>query len=163
MRPSLVTPTLNPCVLPRSVTTSSTRLGSPTTLSPTSCPQPADFVKTSTDLFATPFNRLERASPALVRAAARRNSLRLETGIMPSLTDTREDARKPENLQTRGLLSIPAPSFPFPASNIILRRDCSANGVIRLASVAPLPPPPASGPAPLANPAQAPGTPRPHP
>src|SRR6266849_7294008 len=85
MRPSLVTPTLNPCLFPSSLTVSSTRLGFPPTLFTTSCSQPDDFVNTSTDLLDTPGNRFDSASPAPVSVAARRNSLRLENAYMPSL------------------------------------------------------------------------------
>src|SRR5260370_351555 len=85
MRPSLVTPALNPCLFPSSLTVSSTRLGFPLILFTTSCSQPDDFVKTSTDLFEAPSNRFESASPAPVSVAARRNSLRLESASMLSL------------------------------------------------------------------------------
>src|SRR5229473_2675558 len=85
MRPSLVTPALNPCFFPSSLTVSSTRLGFPSTLFTTSCSQPDDFVNTSTDLLDAPLNRFESTSPAPVSVAARRNSLRLENAFMPSL------------------------------------------------------------------------------
>src|SRR5260370_39121294 len=85
MRPSFVTPTLNPCLLPRSLTASSTMLGFPSTRFTTSCSQPEDFVNTSTDLFDAPSNWSESARPAPVSVAVRRNSLRLEIAFMPSL------------------------------------------------------------------------------
>src|SRR5258708_13127935 len=85
MRPSLVTPALNPCFFPSSLTVSSTRLGFPSTLFTTSCSQPDDFVNTSTDLLDAPLNRFESTSPAPVSVAARRNSLRLENAFIPSL------------------------------------------------------------------------------
>src|ERR1700730_5313591 len=78
MRPSFVTPTLKPCLFPRSVTASSTMLGFPSIRFTTSCSQPDDFVKTSTFFSLAARTRFESASPALVSAASRRNSLRLE-------------------------------------------------------------------------------------
>src|SRR6266849_127336 len=86
MRPSLVTPALNPCLFPSSLMVSSTMLGLPPTLFTTSCSQPDDFVKTSTDLFEAPSSGFESASPAPVSVAARRNSLRLENSFMESLS-----------------------------------------------------------------------------
>src|SRR5260370_40262202 len=86
MRPSLVTPALNPCLFPSSLTVSSTRLGFPLILFTTSCSQPDDFVKTSTDLFEASSDRFESASPAPVSVAARGNSLRLENSFMESLS-----------------------------------------------------------------------------
>src|SRR5207245_6515551 len=85
IRPSLVTPTLNPCLFPRSLVVSSTSLGFPPILFTASCSQPDDFVNTSTDLFDDPSSRFESARPAPVSAAARRNSLRLEYAFMSYL------------------------------------------------------------------------------
>src|SRR2546423_1430327 len=85
MRPSFVTPTLNPCLFPMSLTTSSTMLGFPPTLFTTSCSQPEDFVKTRTALLLAPSKRFESVSPAPVNVAARRNSRRLDNAFMPSL------------------------------------------------------------------------------
>src|SRR6202521_6484972 len=85
MSPSLVTPALNPCLFPSSLTASSTRLGFPPTLFTTSCSQPDDFVNTSTDLYEATSSGFESASPAPVSVAVRRNSLRLENSIMKSL------------------------------------------------------------------------------
>src|SRR6266849_6232826 len=84
MRPSFVTPTLNPCLFPSSVTVSSMMLGFPSTLFTTACSNPDDFVNTSTDFSDAPSKRLESASPAPVNVAARRNSLRLENSFMKS-------------------------------------------------------------------------------
>src|SRR5216684_653474 len=78
MRPSLVTPTLYPFRFPKSVTASSTMLGFPSIRFTTSCSHPEDFVKTRTSFSFAAKSRLERASPAPVSAAPRRNSLRLE-------------------------------------------------------------------------------------
>src|SRR5213595_629574 len=85
MRPSFVTPTLNPYLFPMSLTTSSTMLGFPPTLFTTSCSQPEDFVKTRTALLLAPSKRFESVSPAPVNDAARRNSRRLDNAFMPSL------------------------------------------------------------------------------
>src|SRR6267143_1106116 len=84
MRPSFVTPALNPCLFPISLIVSSTRLGFPSTLFTTVCSNPEDFVNTSTDLFDAPSSGLESASPAPVKVAVRRNSLRLENSFMKS-------------------------------------------------------------------------------
>src|SRR5260370_17511434 len=86
MRPSFVTPTLNPCLFPSSVTVSSMRLGLPSTLFTTACSNPEDFVNTSTDFSDALGSWLESASPAPVSVAARRNSLRLETAFTTSLS-----------------------------------------------------------------------------
>src|ERR1700730_1036157 len=59
-------------------------LGLPCTLFTTACSKPDDFVNTSTDLFDAPSSGLESASPAPVKVAVRRNSLRLENSFMKS-------------------------------------------------------------------------------
>src|SRR5260221_11805296 len=61
-------------------------LGFPSTLFTTACSNPDDLVNTSTDLLDAPTRRFERASPAPVSAAARRNSLRLENSFMESFS-----------------------------------------------------------------------------
>src|SRR6266446_3148513 len=83
MRPSLVTPTLNLCLFPSSVTVSSMMLGFPSTLFTTACSNPDDFVNTNTDFSEVATRRLENARLAPVSVAARRNSLRLEIAFMP--------------------------------------------------------------------------------
>src|SRR5258708_40327961 len=102
MRPSLVKPALNPYSFPSSLMASSTMLGLPPTLFTTSCSQPDDFVKTSTDLFEAPSSGFESASPAPVSVAARRNSLRLENSFMESLS-----SMFLRMLATRGLSGLP--------------------------------------------------------
>src|SRR5260370_42537594 len=84
MPQSFVTPTLNSCLLPILVTAWSMMLGFPSTLFTTACSNPDDFVNTSTDLFEAPSSGLESASPAPVKVAVRRNSLRLENSFMKS-------------------------------------------------------------------------------
>src|SRR5260370_16930748 len=86
MSRSFVTATLNPCLVPSSVTVSSMRLGLPSTLFTTACSNPEDFVNTSTDFSDALGSWLESASPAPVSVAARRNSLRLETAFTTSLS-----------------------------------------------------------------------------
>src|SRR5258708_6138884 len=77
IRPSLVTPTLNPCLFPRSLTVSSTRLGFPPTLFTTSCSQPDDFVNTSTDLFDAPTSPFETPTPPPATSPPPHNPRRL--------------------------------------------------------------------------------------
>src|SRR5439155_24701459 len=86
MRPSLVTPTLNACLFPSSVTVSSMMLGFPSTLFTTACSNPEDFVNTSTDFSDAAASRFASVRPAPVNVAARRNSLRLENVFIPSLS-----------------------------------------------------------------------------
>src|SRR5690242_7534895 len=76
IRPSLVTPTWNPCLSPRAVTASSMMLGLPSTRLTTSCSKPEDLVNTSTDFCGATGRRFARASPAPVTAAVRTKSLR---------------------------------------------------------------------------------------
>src|ERR1700751_680371 len=141
MRPSLVTPTLNPCLFPSSVTVSSIRLGFPSTLFTTGGSNPEDFVNTSTDFSDAPAMRFESASPAPVSVAARRNSLRLETAFMTSLSDILPDGRSPETWQTRDPASIPALSFLFPKSSTLCLPTPSGSQSVRGGSLAYSPPP----------------------
>src|SRR5258708_38692440 len=118
IRPSLVARTLNPCLFPRSVTVSSTRLGFPPTLFTTSCSQPDDFVNTSTDLFDGPISPFESARPAPVSVAARRNSRRLVNSFIPAPSQPCPvHILNSEQSHTRRPFSHPILSLPVPASH----------------------------------------------
>src|SRR6266702_1716567 len=117
MRPSFVTLTLYPCLFPSSFTVSSTILGFPLILLTTSCSNPEDFVNTRIDLLVAASKRCESERPAPVRAAARRNSLRLKNALIDSLSRARPDARSPENFRIHILRSSPALASPLPTNN----------------------------------------------
>src|SRR4029077_19715023 len=84
--PSLVEVTSKPCFFPSTATAESTMLGLPPLIFTTSCSNPEDFVKTSTDFFSAANRHWGTAKLAPAAAPVRKNCRRLRNSVIRNLS-----------------------------------------------------------------------------